>query len=578
MREGGSLQQARAPGESPCASVARPPLAVAYKISHAIRSRQGLSVRKPLQLLSQFGVSMSSLIHTMTMGTPAIRRLRATASTLYVLALGAGFALTSLGSNSSAQQAGLLLTGVSVALMWRSHLKTRAHLATIGHADGCWRALRDDSLDGIVLLAPRRGPGGCRAGWEIREANARAHALLRPHLHDGQAADLVGASLSDLLPGLPDESRSDLCQKLDTARSSDEPQQAEHALPAPGATDAPLVWLHHQIIPCEAGIVLVTRDITSRRAEAPRQAADALRLASRVIDEAGDALVVSDALDRIEMVNPAFLTMTGMSPAEVIGKSAELLGLSPLRDSHLPGVVDALKDGTRWVGESRQVCADGRALDTWLSVSTLRNEKQRVTQHIRTFSDISSLKAQQRELVEQARHDSLTGLPNRRAFGERLNQAMARARRSAQTLVVLYVDLDGFKAVNDQLGHAAGDKVLAEVARRLVDAVRTTDCVCRLAGDEFTVILEGAGQVGEVRRICQRILDRLSQPHDLDGPRLVTPSIGAAVYEAGESQEAVCERADAAMYAAKRAGKARFVMTLPQRSGESACALLACQG
>jgi diguanylate cyclase (GGDEF)-like protein len=211
-------------------------------------------------------------------------------------------------------------------------------------------------------------------------------------------------------------------------------------------------------------------------------------------------------------------------------------------------------------------------------VSTLRNEHKRVTQHIRVFSDISSLKAQQRELVEQARHDSLTGLPNRRAFGERLNQAMARARRNPQTLAVLFVDLDGFKAVNDQLGHAAGDKVLKEVARRLLDAVRLTDCVCRLAGDEFTVILEGAGPPGEVRRICQRVLERLSRPHDLGGEAWsVTPSIGAAVYEEGESPEQTCERADAAMYTAKRAGKARFVLSRPDRA-EGVVAMAACHG
>jgi diguanylate cyclase (GGDEF)-like protein len=109
--------------------------------------------------------------------------------------------------------------------------------------------------------------------------------------------------------------------------------------------------------------------------------------------------------------------------------------------------------------------------------------------------------------------------------------------------------------------------------------VRLTDCVCRLAGDEFTVILEGAGHAGEVRRICQRVLDRLSQPHELGAERrTVTPSIGTAVYEDGETPDQLCARADAAMYAAKHAGKARFVISMAERSGESANALVACQG
>lgn len=304
-------------------------------------------------------------------------------------------------------------------------------------------------------------------------------------------------------------------------------------------------------------ILSIAHDVTAQR-----ETAEQLRLASRVVDETGDAVVVSDPLDRVLMVNPAFLSLSGLSPTEVIGKSAELLGLAPLRESHLPGVLQALQASQRWSGESRQVCADGRSLDTWMSVSTLRNEHDKVSQHIRVFSDISVLKAHQRELVEQARHDSLTGLPNRRAFGERLQQAVARARRQPRTLAVLYIDLDGFKAVNDRHGHAVGDQLLAEVAKRLLLCVRLTDCVCRLAGDEFTVILEGAGMPAEVSMVCERIVARLSLPHLLQGEQLVaTPSVGAAMYEPGETIEAMCQRADAAMYRAKRGGKATFVLS-----------------
>jgi diguanylate cyclase (GGDEF)-like protein len=227
----------------------------------------------------------------------------------------------------------------------------------------------------------------------------------------------------------------------------------------------------------------------------------------------------------------------------------------------LPGIIDALREGQRWSGESHQACTDGRKLDTWLSVSTVRNARQAVTQHIRVFSDISVLKAHQRELAEQARHDSLTGLPNRRAFGERMTQAIARARRGGRALAVLFIDLDGFKAVNDQHGHAAGDELLKGVALRLKDCVRLTDTVCRLAGDEFTVILEGAGLPEEVQVVCQRILERLRMPHAIGGQMLVaSPSIGAAVFDPGDTAETLCDRADGAMYAAKKAGKSGYVL------------------
>lgn len=303
-------------------------------------------------------------------------------------------------------------------------------------------------------------------------------------------------------------------------------------------------------------ILSIALDVTAQR-----HAAEQLRLASRVIEETGDAVVVSDAQDRVVMVNPAFLRMSGLRRDEVVGHDAELLGLAPLRESHLAGIQETLDGGPRWSGESPLVGPGGHLLETWLSVIMLRNGSQDVTQHIRVFSDISTLKAQQRELADQARRDSLTGLPNRRVFGERLRQAAARARRQPQTLAVMYVDLDGFKAINDQLGHAAGDRLLIEVANRLEACVRTTDCVCRLSGDEFTIILEGAGHPDEVHRIAQRILDRLAQPCHI-GSDTVHPqaSLGAALLVRNEDPEALCHRADAAMYAAKHAGKGRFVL------------------
>jgi diguanylate cyclase (GGDEF)-like protein/PAS domain S-box-containing protein len=288
-------------------------------------------------------------------------------------------------------------------------------------------------------------------------------------------------------------------------------------------------------------------------------------LSSKVLQACGDAVVVTDGLDRVLMVNETFLGMTGLSPSEVVGHSAELLGMPPLRDSHLGGVRGSLEAGLRWAGESTLLRADGTQVDAWLAVSALRNEAGRITQHIRTFNDITALKQQQRVLANQARHDSLTGLPNRRAFGERLQQAMARARRHPQTLAVLYVDLDGFKTVNDVHGHATGDQLLIEVGHRLNACVRLTDCVCRLSGDEFTVILEGAGPPEEVQRIGQRILDRLSLPHAISGQSVVvTPSIGGTLFQVGDNAESLCERADGTMYQAKHAGKARFILSLPQ--------------
>lgn len=439
--------------------------------------------------------------------------------------------------------------GEHIALVTRDTTDVHQSIDALHEREAFYRTL----VDCLPLAVYARSTRPCSAG-EYVVWNKAAAAVTQL-----SADKVLGRKAHDLLP--PEVIRRGDEQDLCVLREPRVHHFSNLVYPTPGGErivdliKAPVYGTDGQV----DHILAIACDVTEQR-----RAAEQLKLASRVIDETGDAVVVTDAVDRIVMVNPAFLNLTGVSPSEAVGQNAELLGLPPLRESHLPGVAQALRTGQRWSGESHQVCHDGRKLDTWLSISTLRNDLNKVTQHIRVFSDISVLKAHQRELVEQARHDSLTGLPNRRAFGERLNQAMARARRNPQTLAVLFVDLDGFKSVNDRYGHAAGDQLLVEVAKRLLQCVRLTDSVCRLAGDEFTVILEGAGAAVELTQICQRILDRLCMPHQIGSASLiVSPSIGAAVYEAGETIETMCHRADAAMYAAKHAGKAGFVLSGP---------------
>lgn len=272
-------------------------------------------------------------------------------------------------------------------------------------------------------------------------------------------------------------------------------------------------------------------------------------------------MAVTDALDRIVMVNPAFVTLSGREPTEVLGKPAELLGMAPLRGTHLPELDTALREGRRWSGESSLATAGGEQQDLWLSVNAIRDAQGRITHHCRVFQDVNPLKEQLRAMADQARHDSLTGLPNRRAFGEQLFRATARTRRHPKTLAIMCVDLDGFKGVNDRHGHQVGDELLVQVARRLQACVRTTDIVCRMGGDEFTLILEAAGTTHDIQRMGQRILTCLSEAYAIGGHHIaVTPSIGAVVYDGREADAELVQRADAAMYRAKHEGKGRLVM------------------
>lgn len=184
--------------------------------------------------------------------------------------------------------------------------------------------------------------------------------------------------------------------------------------------------------------------------------------------------------------------------------------------------------------------------------------------------DVTEKKANEAALAALGRVDSLTSLANRRGFEEKLADAMRRGERAVRRdgdsgrLALLYVDLDGFKAINDRLGHEAGDAVLVEVARRLQAAVRATDVVARLGGDEFAVIAEHAGADPDVERVARRVLDLLSAPHPVgDAGAVATPSIGIAFHRPGEAPETFRARADAAMYEAKASGKARFSWESP---------------
>lgn len=182
--------------------------------------------------------------------------------------------------------------------------------------------------------------------------------------------------------------------------------------------------------------------------------------------------------------------------------------------------------------------------------------------------DVTEARESERRLAGLARLDPLTQLSNLRDFEQRLVEAQARASRTRQTLALLYVDLDGFKHINDTYGHAAGDLVLQGVAHRLRQGVRLTDNVSRLGGDEFTVLMEGAGTERDLQLACARLLGALCEPYDLGGEQLVcTPSIGVAVLQPAESAQMLRSRADAAMYAAKRTGKGRYCIDTGMASG-----------
>ncbi|CAA7624137.1 EAL domain-containing protein [Magnetospirillum sp. SS-4] len=298
--------------------------------------------------------------------------------------------------------------------------------------------------------------------------------------------------------------------------------------------------------------VAVVEDVTERK-----RLEDHMRLAATVFENTGEGLFVTDAAHRIIHVNPAFTELTGYRPDEVLGKTPRILSSGRHSSDFYDSMSESLAATGKWQGEMWNRRKTGEMFAEWLNIAAVRDANDEITNYVAVFSDITSRKQDEERLSYQANHDPLTRLPNRTLFQERLSRALTRAHRSQTSVVLLFIDLDFFKQVNDTLGHLAGDLLLQQVAERLTACVRQGDTVARLAGDEFTVILEDITEPHDGALVAHKILSSLSTPFDLQGREArISSSIGAAMYpaDAGDPQSLI-KLADAAMYRAKHQGR-----------------------
>lgn len=285
-----------------------------------------------------------------------------------------------------------------------------------------------------------------------------------------------------------------------------------------------------------------------------------LTLANAVIDHASDAIVVADKYRQVISVNNAFTALTGYEPDEVIGRKTTVVpAVSGFSFRDLRNLSRRLNSTGLWEGEISARRKDGQPYIARLTVTLIR-EGGMTSHYLFCFSDISDFKQQHEELHHLANHDFLTGLPNRRLFLDRLDQAVKRARRQDKRFALYFIDLDDFKLINDTLGHQAGDMVLSQVAKRLVNVVREMDTVARLAGDEFVVLVEQVLSEDEIVEIGRKIQDSFDIPLDGDKkPIKCSASIGIATFpQDGQSRDILLAIADAGMYRAKRLGRNDF--------------------
>ncbi|WP_376697539.1 sensor domain-containing protein [Wenzhouxiangella sp. EGI_FJ10305] len=294
------------------------------------------------------------------------------------------------------------------------------------------------------------------------------------------------------------------------------------------------------------------RDITELQ-----RALERVRTAASVFETSQEGIIISDIEWAFRDVNRAFERMTGYASKEIRGETPERLLPEKDRERTTAKIRLGLNDRDHWHGEVFICRKDGETFPAELSISAVRDSDGGLSHYVTLMTDITLRKAQERRLGKIANHDPLTGLGNRRLADERLQRAVNLARHSGTRFAVCMMDLDDFKPVNDRYGHDAGDHVLKTVAERLQDLVRSEDCVCRLGGDEFLIILREP----QNDAVYERILESVRLPIRIDaGIVRVSSSLGVTLCDAGcnVDTEGVLRRADRAVYAAKSAGRNRF--------------------
>ena len=316
-------------------------------------------------------------------------------------------------------------------------------------------------------------------------------------------------------------------------------------------TISPIRDPHGRVI----GVSKVARDITAQKLADAR-----LKLISAVFTKTSEGIVITDALGTIVEVNEALSRISGYSREEMLGQKPMMFEA----DQHRPKPISArslalIRDG-HYQGEVRRRRKDGEACVGFLNINQVRDSTGAVQNYIALFSDTTSLRAKQKELEHLAHFDALTDLPNRKLLSDRLRQAIAVSQRRRQSLAVLYIDLDGFKEINDAHGHGVGDQVLIAVSRHIQGALGAIDTLARIGGDEYVAVLADVNSPEDCVRQVERILRACAEPVILSGKVVpISASIGVALYPQDDADaDQLVRHADRAMYEAKQAGKNRY--------------------
>lgn len=284
------------------------------------------------------------------------------------------------------------------------------------------------------------------------------------------------------------------------------------------------------------------------------------RLAALVYETSSEAMMVTDANHYVVAVNNAFTEITGYTESEIVGLSGTILKSGKHDSAFYQAMGHQMRLTGKWHGEIWNKRKSGETFPNRLTLNTVYNEDGSVKYRVSLFTDISQQKHDEEMIWRQGNVDALTGLPNRRMFHQNLEQEIKKSQRSGLPFVLMFLDLDDFKEVNDSFGHAMGDLLLKQTAERLKLCVREFDSIARLGGDEFTVILSEVDNLKGADRVIEAILASIAEPFQLkDKQAFISVSIGVTLYpnDAADADN-LLKNADQAMYAAKKTGRNQF--------------------
>ncbi|MBH3462618.1 EAL and GGDEF domain-containing protein [Pseudomonas putida] len=317
-----------------------------------------------------------------------------------------------------------------------------------------------------------------------------------------------------------------------------------------------LVWDDHERF---EGVLGVARDISQQR-----RAEKDLRMAATVFEHSTSAILITDPAGYIVQVNEAFSRVSGYAPDEVLDQRPNMLTVEGQQDAHLGYVLKQLNQRGTWEGEVWLKRRSGEHYPAWVGITAVLDDERDLASYVCFFTDISERKASEQRIHRLAYYDALTHLPNRTLFQDRLHTALQQAERHKSWVVLMFLDLDRFKPINDSLGHAAGDRMLKDMAERLLACVDEDDTVARMGGDEFTLLLQSRTSremaLNRAIHVAENILASLVRPFVLESREFfVTASIGIALSpQDGNELSQLMKNADTAMYHAKERGKNNF--------------------